>query len=659
MRKKMSGVGSTAMMMVMLAGILPGCSGESDARRAVRKATQDLDNLTAGGSALTSDLNAQLAGLKSIRDTLNPAKDSTEPGVTGPANQLLARTLSQMASIELTRAGKHATAASEKLAAASREAGQYAASAARAAASEKVDLSAELAKLAQQKTRQQDDLAKVSAELSANQAQQTKLDREAAGLMDQSKALRKQATELQATLANISATEGLAVVKQSAEITRRADAFERQSAEVAARAGEWKGKVDDAQRIKAAAERNIKLIDDTAKSVTARQGQAREVAGEGKVEADKHAAAFAAALDAAEKVREGDLATALASAEKLAREALAASKKAGSDSAAKLGIATYQQQLGEVLMTKAQQQIVYAGVTTSVAKLKPAVPNGTALADKATKAAEEAKSQLEAARAAYKEAKDIFEGAGSSLPDTSKQTLERLQLQLTTLADDRAAAAVKAPEPGAVEAAAPAGENAGIVAAVKARIDESNAAVRAKDWAKAASFVDAQGEARAAVDQLLEIVGSANKLDEACKAKFGKPFAELLGPMGAGLGKITKGPLEEAKFSGEDYTLVVESPTKVVASLKPDKAIEGLPNTPTTWILKGSIWLMQLPPEMASGPGLKMLNSIAPIGKVYNDLAADVAAGKFPTEQAFQTAMQMKLAPIMMEMMKGMNDPQK
>ncbi|CAN5857942.1 hypothetical protein BH11PLA1_BH11PLA1_20790 [soil metagenome] len=641
----------TAAALLACAGVLGGCSEESQAERAIRDAGAKLEGMTADGRAVATS-EKKRSTLVDVRDSLAKFKDTESKVVAGPVNMMLAKASSELAELDLARAVELQNTASVAASNALSTLIVYSGQAAAAGAAAKVDVSAELAKLAESRAAQQAALTKVSGDVTARTGEQTGLAGQAAKLMDDAKALRRQATELRAQGAGKSATVNLDIVTRAAEISKRADALERQSAGVQTNAASAQGRVDDAARMKSAAERTIKLIEDSSKGLTSRQTQSREEATQTKADAEKLAGQFKAELGTVEKMWDSGVAPLLDSAEKNARDAVGASRKAvsagsGPDAnVAKLGGAMHQQVLANVLMTRAAGALAHARLLNVAAETAPALPDQSALKASAQKSAADAKAAVEAAQAAYKEAKEAFEGAGSAAGESRKTVMEQLGQQLNTLANERGNA--KPAAEGAVEkapAGAPVTDStaAGPIAAVKARMGEMKAAAASGDQTAIAKFMKLPPE-------MEKIAAAQKRLDDACQAKFGKTLAEVAGPQGAAMmSQMGGGASAFASMDPERFDYAVKDPAHVTMTPKP-----GQPGKEATWELADGQWRLDVSAamgDMSSSPVGKMMGSLGP---VMDDAATQVTSGTLATEQQLMQFITKKLQAAMMSGMGGM-----
>ncbi len=635
----------TAAALILVCGALSACDNRSAEQVAIEQAAMKLQSLSAGGGRQSALPAVRLKTLEAARQTLAAHKDSTAPGTAAPLNQMLAEVASQMSEIELGKAAALENDAAAQVVNASRFLQLYTQQAAASEASGKVDLSGEITKLADQKRAREAELETTRKNRAAVKAVADKLTSEAAGAMANAKNLRKQATEMQARLAGVSATEGLSIVQQAAEVSRQADAAERKSAEITVSATAQQSQVADLDRTIGSLERTIKLVDDSATSLRARSEQTRARATETKGDAQRLATDINSAIDSLTTFRAGDLDKALSNAEKYAKEAVAASKKAGGTD--RVGTAGYQLNVANVMMTRAQGELALARLLAGAAAAAPALPDQAGLAARATKANADATAAIEAARASYKEVKEAFEGVGGSLPESTKKTFEKLAASLSALANDRA------PMPTAVEpgVAATSGDaNAAIIAAVKARMTEMAAAMNSVDIEKGIALVKAT-EAQKALLAKVGLMGKGMKdLDQAVQAKLGKSLADALGPQGAMLAAMNSSMEQEP---ADEFTYSVVSPERVVAT--PKVAKPG--SSPLTWVLDNGQWFQEFPAAMEDPQAAAMFPFLEAVGKAMSEMAADVNAGKITTDQQLQQALTMKMAPIMMKMQGGMGMP--
>ncbi len=664
-------------LLVIIAGtllsggvIMSGCDQGDPGVSVVRETTSKLAERTDGSGvtpALTADKRKSFFQ-RDVIDALKPHLASNNPGVAAAANLLSARATAALADDSAMQAAEGEAAALRKLGVLRVSLDVWSQQNNRATISEGYQPEADLAAIDKQAG--EIDAAVGQANVAERSAAERviAIQKRADELLAQAKAKREQAAQIKQRLAAVSATEGLALLKQSAAVGRDADGLEVQAAGVREEAIKLQPAVDDAKRaieLLTARRENLKA---SKAAVLARAESGRVNAVEARKVADGAGADAARLAMEIVKDRAENIAPAVEAAVKgyRAAEGLAKSKGASPDPAAKASVASYQQAMGHVLLAQARGQESLIAALKMAVDVRPPLKAQAELA-KELKAQEDLFTEtLKAAKESFSSAQASFQssgGKGEAVEKVAKLTglLDKVIGKQATLSAEPGdepkegqSPEAKPEEGGKPAGAGEAGGGSGAASADEAGIrktaGEFAAALKAGNVDQALGYynaqTDEQGKAmEAVVIPMLNILA----LDTVCKDKVGGGLDEVTAgtPAGMMMPMLLAG-LRSMQASGPDDEV------KVTAPGKGELRQAGAP-MPLNFEKVGDRWLIavpdasKMPGGAAGGPAGGAM--VRDLGQICGELAGEVKSGKLKTKQEVAAALQAKLAPLMEKMM--------
>ncbi len=631
-----------------VAGTVGGCGQADPVDTAIKSATERLWVLSTGGQGLPSSPADLEKGFKEVLATLGAAS-SAEGGQKGAVSLLTARahmglgTLAAESAAEMERRSLNVV---QQLRALGRT---YASQSASAAA-------AELFNPAEAIARQTEALGKRRTDLTAAKAQLAKLDSEVKDLRDQAARLtaqagakRDEASNIRASAQGQSQVAQLAAAERAAAISRESSKLDTQASMITAEANAREPLAGAQRSAVAAMEEEIRRAESGIQELQTRAQVARELATTARASAAEASAGVARLVGELRAMRSGDLNTKTEAALSAFSAALGAARSApsGADAAAfKLAAAQAQLAKAQTLLLRARGVASVAGVLAPMKDAQPPMPEQAQVNEAAAAFDDDAKAKIEEAKAAIKEASEALAGgAGGDTAQYASALLAYVEAgdfsaPVPTMS---AAAGAAAPAPGGSTAPvggdAPAGD---VETSVRTAMGDLIKAVESGD----AGAIRAAFDARNDTDrQLLEMVATVGvgqaRLDKACRAKYGKPLAEIAGAaagaMSGGVGLPT-GALDQ-------MTVTVVSPTEAKVS------IPGQPGSTDLRLVDGKwkIGFPEVPPEAAAQMAM-MGPMITRMGDLFNQLAGDVEDGRLPTPEAFRAEFTSKMAALMQSM---------
>ncbi len=654
--------------LVLLAGslvtvaALSGCDRSDAASAELRKAKNVLDTMRVGGVALAQSIDKVRDGaakdnekaLKTVMDDMTKLGSSNSPGASPAAKILQARASAGLAELAVQPVSAIEASAQNLGELIRRNIETYSDSSARAAA---------LGAYSPDKDNQTIDAAIKDAEAQIAKAQDAKraaeqklaqLEKQAADLLNQGKARRAQAAELKNRATKMTATQALPLVEEASKIGRGADGLERQAADLQADA-------DGQKPLVAAAEEQVKsatsLRDQfrvSREQIKARADLTKAQAAESKASADAAAKAIAESAAELEKLRGEIDGFTVAGKDplELYRAAVKATTEAGKalgtdvSGAVSTSLASYQQKLGDAMMSRARGVTLQKEVFALLSAAQPALPDRANYETKAVALREAAEKAINDAKDAYEAAKTGFEKGGSKGDEAfQKLYAEKVVKPLEALSKragdpEKPTDAEPAPAPkgnaGKDSAKAPAAADDATVAAVRAAVAKASLVMKEGRFNDFVPLV--LPEQRPMAEMMMTPMFVAS-LDDACREKFSKslfdvvkpgpdnPGAMMLGMFAMGIDQIKQSRKELADFKPEDVKINLVSPTLAQVS--------GVGTEMFEMVLKDGAWLMKFPgmeamPSMpaAGGPESAMLKKV---GEGFAGVTADLKAGKFAT----------------------------
>lgn len=487
--------------------------------------------------------------------------------------------------------------------------------------------------------------AKAKSELEAqiaSLASAVKLKNDAATKLD------AKAGELRKSLSGMSATSAAPVVEQAAGFKRQADRLRQEAQLVEADATQLRSQLPELQLAIAQIDSQKKGIAQTKADFAEKMAFNAAQVTRSNADAAQVVSAIEEEIADLKKAREGAWTTANDARLSLLRQSLGTAQKANADAPlqSKLAVGSVQQAIGDVHLSRATEAKAFEQLMVMLASSNPALPKANDYkneADNAAKAREEfanaAKEAYEAAKSAYasapvkgsKDSADVkarLEKVGTSLDAVIQALMSGSNASLKEFGfTDAPVAPIAAPS---TDAPAPAKEvpaASTVPADLLAAVDAIIAATKAGDSDKLAAMTNATTPA---AQQFVAMTNSLKKLDDACKAKFGKAFSESMKGMGMQM------PDLGSAGSAKDLTFKVAG----------DKATTQIGPVSIGFAKDGADWKLDMDgmaSQMAANP---MFGPMLPkLGPAIEAVAADVESGKVPSIQAVQPMLMAKLMP--------------
>lgn len=659
---------AAAAGMALGAFVLTGCDGESDATVAIRTAAIKLEAMAPAGTGPASEAaRRQVYG--DVAQSLSKVATAGTPSENATAQVLLAEAQSGLAQLQATEASRLESEAlnlQRRLRAAQAD---WTVRSARAAASEAYDPAPEFAEIDAQVAEKQQQ---IQAEESRRAEVQSRID----GLRAESEAMLARASEGHANEGRLrqqsleaSAVDGARLLEEAVRVKRDADALEVEAGNLEAQAAKIEPQIGE---IDLTIEKLRKQIADLAAAkadVEARAQSAREDASQSR----QAAAAIAGEIDemAAElaALRSGPIAEAHQEAARLYGAAISAARNANKDSraAAQLALGKAQQSLGDVHWTRAQGLTAYANTLTALAETQPPLPRAQEFAAAAEAARAQAAEALTAAGEAYTAAHGAYGSAGAK--GEAAQRVESLQGRLSALANtvsdgsiDLGAAEdseVETSQADPVETA----DTAGPAAAVDALLD----AVRANRFPAVAEHIHLAD--RANRDVLVAVLDAADafvRLNEALKSQYGQGLMDIAAQQPGGIPGLPPGVDPNAMMGEAFAELETASSADFTFDVTGDTAT-AIPNESGEPLQLRRIdgrWLVDLTPlesmigaqpQAAQYRQLVMM-AVPQIVEATRQTVTEIEAGQYDSAQTAINALNLKMQPIMFQIMGKMQE---
>jgi hypothetical protein len=335
---------------------------------------------------------------------------------------------------------------------------------------------------------------------------------------------------------------------------------------------------------------------------------------------------------------------ALTSAREAAKDSQAAGKATVGDAALASAYMQWQQ---------AQGLRLYASMLESLAKVEPALSDRASYASKATEAREAVKAAIESAKTDMEAAKSAFES--TRVQGGVKERLDELAKKLETaisvsgdestnvspellglagmggapkaISTARPAPALTA-EPPAPAAPTASSDEAQIVALLK-QVSEH---AKAKRYMEIVALTSVDGEKKVVLDTMKVMIPAVLKTDSACRAKFGKPAAEVLAGL-PGVDKLMDIERSFAPLAGLDAGITAEGLSLKVTG---ERAVAQIPDdrTPTHFKRVDGRWYLTESEENPETDLKAQTRQVQAIAGVLDTFAADVQAGKYADANA-------------------------
>lgn len=654
--------------LLVLAGAVlgSGCHDDTPSMKAVNRASGTIGAVAGGAEAAVANDVQEKAFREAIRQ-LGEAK-------LDPSNPMASSMGVLTAASQLGAAGGPTAAAQTSMDRLSILAGEARSAVSQwttfnaVAAATTYEAAPKLAELDKQLTVAKGEMAQAKDRLSKLQAEQDKMHASARDKADQALKFEQDSVKLKEDARKLKAADAQPVLARALEAKGKCDELRLAVARTEADATvleprklEVKQKLDEIEigikSLEAERERIAKRGEDSGAAEKAARAKASEVAGS----IDKVVKEIA-------EEREKNLVPALDAVVKGCRDAQASGGRGDASSGGRILSARAKQRLGEVLLLKAAEAAEQSALMKELAEIKPALPGAAGYAD-ASKAA------AEAAAAAREEAKAALEGARSDYKavrvkgeanEAAKLAVMKYLTKIGGLTPDESEVAppadgVEKPAEEAKPADAkgdqakgdgkPADAAKGDEGEIKAMLAEAKAA--GSSGVKLLAFMHFDDKSPIGEDAFRASAESADKVDEACKSKFGKTVSEHKKESGEdakddkvpGLLDLEHADLDALKIEVNGETAKVSDASD--ASLTVRK-VEG------KW--KVELSSMTGPMLAAMGGNEKIIQAVfAAMPAVNAEVAAEVESGTIAKIEDVQPAFKAKLQAALMKALQPAN----
>ncbi|MCC6951992.1 MAG: hypothetical protein IT433_11180 [Phycisphaerales bacterium] len=615
-----------AMLLCLVAGsavALTACDRESEAQRKVSESSRTLVALTGGGSAPAHPADQQKAfSAVSAAATVDGATE----GEKAAAALLASVSYDGLGGLTTAEIGTLEGKVRASIVSIQGLLTQWTSFGAIATAADAVDVSGEIAGIAASRAERDRELVALTRTRGEIEAKLNDLKGKSQAKLAQADLKFAEAATIRERAANLSATDATPLVEQAAATRREGEGLRVEGMRFKA----------EADTIAPTLRETLALIDKGNKqkedlvsieaSVQARSAAAKQEATAARTAASEAAAALQRQLTELDALRSGELANAYDSAQAAFGKAVSnarAAQGAGKASAGKLAAGTASMSLAHSHWSRAQGAQSYAALLGAMAGAKPSLPNHSEIQSRLTATIQEQKAALGEAEKALDDAKSAFSSAG--VQGAARERLEALTALL-----DKAIQTAKDEKLDAAGAF-------GFRSRVPAPLPASGAAPEAAPGA-AAPAGDAAAQIRALlkpmVDAQTTMRVSLAKAEEACQAKFGKSFRDVLAtnPMMAAAG----GQFDRPEVKLEDIRVNVTGDTATAT-------FPGAPvDVPFTKV--DGAWTSQIP----LGAGMNRMLSM--VTKAIEGWTSDVTGDKFEDEKAAGQGLMTRFVAMQMQM---------
>lgn len=641
--------------LIAAAGLaLSACEREDAAGDALNTAHVKLASLSPFGTTLPAG-DYKLKTYNEVITSLKPAVDGGTPTQVASASLLIAQAQVGLAEPAAAKAGELERSVLGQLSAASSSLGHYMNFKDSANAAASYDPAKDIAEIEKQDKEKSEQITTETANKAAIEKQAADLTAQARAKADAARAKRQEAGSLRQKVASQTAVEGEQTLLQWQKLSREADALDVQAAGLEAEAAKVAPRAGDVLNTIDRLTKQRELLAKERTEVGRRTQVGKEQASQLRAEAAKAADEIKKVIDEVHGIRTGELAEQSQKAADGYTKAAATASKSVKElkGSAQMVVGAARQSLGETLLSRGRGMKVYAQALGALAA--SGIPGAAEFKTRAEEANAAAKESFDKAFEAYQQADTAYNGAGAT--GEAKSRLERLNAKFIELMEvsggskdlitSRAQPAEEAPPAGdgtPPPAATAAADQSTPQGTLQMLIDIN----KNENYAASADlFLTNSDSEQQTVRAMVGMAPKAKKLDNAVKAKFGKPFQDLVKEMaGAAAGDMgnMSGMAGGLEFDG--ITSAADVPVQVVG----ETATFTLPsNEPLVMKQRDGKWLVDISAQLAQ------MGMLAPMmsgmGNVMEELAADVEAGKFAT---FQDLM-MGFGQKMQGLMGGMN----
>ncbi len=643
-----------ALTLVLLAG----CEREDPAVAAIRKSSTQVQVLGGGsGPGLPAAQQKTYGDVVKALDAAAGSGDRTG----GSAAVLVARSQLGLAEALITDAEdkeREASASSERIRA---RLAAYIGRTAAAASAESFD-----------PTREQDDirrsresLKKLLDESKAKKdqidAQVAQLRARVAGLNAGAEAKFAEYASMTREAANVSATQGDALVTRANEIKREGDALRLQAQKIDAEADsvaplarEWALKGDQARG-------QLEELTTRENALSARVAAGKQAATEARADASLAANDIDKGVKDLLAFRAEEVDKAFERAQRALSAAVSAAKKASSvPEQGKLALGSANQAQADLHWSRAHGLGALASMLDGLAKVKPELPGASEYAAKAADARKAQEEALKEVDGAFESAKSAFGSA--PIPGKAKEKLRELAERLGRSAAEAGDAAKDA---GAAAGGAPAaamglGDNVAPAPAGGAMPDDLRQVLTAQHelnkqgkFAEMIRYVNVpDDELRTVMVTMGRSLEKIERLDKAFMAKYQKSLKEasasspVLSQLMRGVGVALEKAQKSRTVEIDQYRVEMNGDTATVHTPVDDK--------PDTFKKIGGVWLEEVEQIEQARAMAPMINKMfVPMAAIFEEVAGEVEGGRHATSDEAVSAIEQKLVPLLQQLQGG------
>lgn len=431
------------------AASLTGCSGESDAQAAVRQARHRVHALNSGSAPASP--SHRLEVYRDLQTRLNAAVGELEGSEAAAALTLLGEAQTGIAEISAAEAATLDNQLLSLVAQARSAASLFHSQSSLAAAMESYDPAKTLEELRDSGRDFQADLVAVQASRDALQQRLDELTTAAGARASEGGTLRLEAAQLRRDAMEQDPASRAEAAQRSFEVARRADALDREAAELNAAAAVVRPQLATADIDILRWNRQIELAALARTNLQAAVDARLAQAGVARAAADEAAARFDQLAQQIEALRAGESATAYDAATSAYTSGIATLRRASqavtrpdAKGPQALALAQAQSALADVQRSRARTLGVVADLFTVVAEMSPALPNASNYRELAASILAKSDELLAAASEQYTNAQASL--ASSGLRGDLRERVDRVGASLTEASARMSGEPLPAPE---------------------------------------------------------------------------------------------------------------------------------------------------------------------------------------------------------------------
>jgi uncharacterized coiled-coil DUF342 family protein len=413
-----------AGLLALSAGLV-GCSDEDPLEQAVTDASVTLRTLGGGDSDGAEAAYAKaIASLSVVSSTTGDPSLDAAAGVTRAMAHLGQGTARSADAAELARRFR---AQATELRGLLRD---WSGLNSRAEAADAFDPSQQIATLRSEAQEHRVAIEALQEQLGALGGQMDALNRRIESLLTQASATRAEASAMRLEAATLSATEAAERAVQIRGLTRAADENEREGLQLQAQADMLQPELDDVEAFIGQRQRQIEVVADAIRSLTARSDAARTDAADLREKAAEIAVSIRSTADGFTGFINEEVMPVFDDAQGMVARA-ATEARSGSGAAADLTRGIANRRLGELAAWRARAHTNVARVFGDLASVTPPLPDARAYAEASAEHESAAAEQRAEAADRYGQAASAFRGL--RLSGESREAVNRMVESLESL----------------------------------------------------------------------------------------------------------------------------------------------------------------------------------------------------------------------------------